>query len=331
MENLTLTQLLLDWYNLNGRDLPWRHKGGAHPNPYAVAVSEIMLQQTTVNTVKSYFEKFIEHFPSVYDLAQATEDEVYQYWQGLGYYSRARSLHKTAQMVVTQYGGKFPQTRAEVSKLKGFGTYTIASFLALAYNLPETVIDGNVMRIMCRLHHWTEPLEKIQEEIKQAATRLTSATQAADYASAIMDLGATVCTPKKPLCSVCPWQKFCQSTYADDVEQIPQRLKLTKKEFNGYVYLVFNSAGKVLIRKRTEKGLLHGLYEFPWSEKHDLYADVHNCNCEVSHIFTHIKMKLQLLTVKSENAGDGVFVPLAKLEQYPMSTLMKKVQRKYKI
>lgn len=329
MENLTLTQLLLDWYNVNGRVLPWRHKGGSHPNPYAVAVSEIMLQQTTVNTVKPYFEKFMKRFPTVQDLAQATEDEVYQYWQGLGYYSRARALHQTAQIVLAQYGGIFPQTHTEVSKLKGFGAYTVASFLALAYNLPETVIDGNVMRIMCRLHHWTEPLEKLQNKIKQAATSLTSLTQAADYASAVMDLGATVCIPKKPLCSVCPWQQFCLSAHASDVEQIPQRLKSAKKEFNGYVYLVLNSAGEVLIRKRTEKGLLHGLYEFPWSETPNLYADVHNCNRKISHIFTHIKMKLQLLTVQSEDAEDGIFVPLQQIEQYPMSTLMQKVLHKW--
>ncbi len=331
MKNAELTQALLNWYDKNGRNLPWRHKGGAHPNPYAVAVSEIMLQQTTVNTVKPYFEKFMERFPSVYDLAQATEDEVYQYWQGLGYYSRARSLHKTAQIVVTQYNGNFPQTRAEVAKLKGFGTYTIASFLALAYNLPETVIDGNVMRIMCRLHHWTKPLELLQDKIAQAATDLSSKIQAADYASAIMDLGATVCTPKKPHCLICPWQNYCQSANAADVEKIPLRQKIEKKEFNGYVYLVFNAKGEVLIRKRTEKGVLQGLYEFPWSEKQTLYAKTrYNSGKTVSHVFTHIKMKLQILTIESEDASDGIFVSLQKIGDYPMSSLMKKVWLSYK-
>ncbi len=258
-----LADLLLAWYKENGRDLPWRYKGGAHPNPYVVLVSEFMLQQTTVTTVIPYFHRFMERFPTVYDLAKATDEEVYQLWQGLGYYTRARSLHASAKMIVDDFNGIFPHMREDVLKLKGIGTYTVASFLALAFNQPETVIDGNVMRIMARLYHLTRPLDEIKDDIRKKAMALTSHKEPADYASAIMDLGATICTPKKPLCMVCPWQQYCKSKDLPDLEQIPTRKKLAKKEQHGYVYLIYNDKGEVFIRKRTEKGLLFGLYEFP--------------------------------------------------------------------
>lgn len=155
-----------------------------------------MLQQTTVKTVIPYFHRFMARFPTIGDLAAAAEEDVYQLWQGLGYYTRARSLHKTAQMIVNEFGGRFPDTREGVLKLKGIGAYTVASFMALAFNKPETVIDGNVMRIIARLYHLTAPLDEIADTIRQKAALLTSKENAADYASAIMDLGAVVCTPK---------------------------------------------------------------------------------------------------------------------------------------
>ena len=153
MKKQELSELLLKWYNAHGRTLPWRVKGGAHPDPYVVLVSEFMLQQTTVKTVLDYFPGFLKRFPTAESLAAADLEEVYRYWQGLGYYTRARSLYATAQTVVNEFDGKFPQNREEVLKLKGIGAYTAASFLALAFNLPETVVDGNVIRIICRLHH----------------------------------------------------------------------------------------------------------------------------------------------------------------------------------
>jgi len=328
MKQNDLTQKLLDWYALNGRDLPWRVKGGAHPNPYVIFVSEVMLQQTTVKTVMPYFERFMQRFPDVYTLASAGEDEVYQYWQGLGYYSRARSLLKAAQTVVNVYGGKFPNTVEKIAELKGFGPYTIASFAALAFNLPTTVVDGNVMRIMCRLYHLTAPLETMQNEIRQKAAALTSQQYPADYASAIMDLGATICTPKNPQCLLCPWKEFCVSVGKEDIEQIPCRTKLGKKEMCGNVYIIRNKKGEILIRKRTEKGLLSGLYEFPWAEK-PLLCGVTDTGKEVTHIFTHIKLKLKIFTLSADEPKfEGIFVAPADLEKYALSTLMKKVWRK---
>lgn len=152
------------------------------------------------------------------------------YWQGLGYYTRARSLHATAGIIVSQYGGKFPQTRQEVLKLKGIGSYTVASFLALAFNQPETVVDGNVIRIICRLYNLTEPVDEIAGLIRQKAEALTDRTCPADYASAIMDLGAGICTPKNPQCLLCPWQNFCRARGLENLENIPRRKKAAKKK-----------------------------------------------------------------------------------------------------
>lgn len=327
-----LTTLLLTWYQQYGRDLPWRIKDGAHPDPYVILVSEFMLQQTTVKTVIPYFYRFMQRFPSIKDLAKAKEEDVYQLWQGLGYYSRARSLHKTAQMIVNDFSGKFPQTREDVLKLKGIGPYTVASFLALAFNLPETVIDGNVMRIIARLYHLTSPLDTIIDDIRKKATALTSQNSPADYASAIMDLGATICTPKNPQCLLCPWQLYCKSKELPDLEQIPYRKKIEKKEQYGIVYIIYNDKREILIRKRTEKGLLSGLYELPWNTDNILLNNAKNTQETVMHIFTHIKLTLQIFELKSNLSpiDDGFFVPLDKLNNFALSTLMKKVLKKAK-
>ncbi len=323
----TFSQLLLKWYALKGRDLPWRYKGGAHPDPYVVLVSELMLQQTTVKTVLSYFDKFIARFPNVESLASASIEEVYLYWQGLGYYTRARSLHQSAKMIVNDFHGCFPCRKEDVLKLKGLGPYTVASFLALAFNQPETVVDGNVIRIMARLYHMTKPTDEIISEIFHKAEKLTDKENSADYASAIMDLGATICTPKKPLCEQCPIAVYCLSKNSDDVDQIPIRKKIEKKHMEGYVYIIRNKNGDVFIRKRSEKGLLHGLYEFPWSEK-NIFPDAEMTQKTVSHIFTHIHMNLKICYLKAEDfAVDGFFVEEKKLSNYAFSTLMKKVMK----
>ncbi|MCM1323533.1 MAG: A/G-specific adenine glycosylase [Acetobacter sp.] len=322
-----LSTLLLKWYVQNGRELPWRVRGGAHPNPYVILVSEFMLQQTTVKTVIPYFHRFMERFPTIQSLAEATLEEVYQLWQGLGYYTRARSLHTTAQMIVNEFGGQFPDSKKDVLRLKGIGTYTVASFLALAFNQPETVIDGNVMRIIARIYHLTSPLDEITDTIRQEAEKLTSKEHPADYASAIMDLGATICTPKNPQCLLCPWAQYCKSKGTADLEQIPVRRKLEKKEKHGFVYIIQNSQDEVLIRKRTEKGLLSGLYEFPWDDSKPMFSNAINTEKKVIHVFTHFKLTLQVYIMKTDVSpiADGVYVSPHQLNEYPISTLMKKV------
>ena len=333
MTKESLSAQLLNWYQQNGRSLPWRHKGGAHPDPYAVLVSEFMLQQTGVKTVIPYFQKFMERFPQIEDLANATQEEVYLYWQGLGYYSRARALHATAQKIVHELLGSFPQNRKDVLKLKGIGPYTASSFLALAFNKAETVIDGNVIRVICRMYHLTQPITEIMDEIYQKASQLTDQKSPADYASAIMDLGAMICTPKNPQCLLCPWQKSCLSTGKTDLEKIPQKAKLAKKEKQGSVYIIRNGKGEIFIRKRTEKGLLAGLYEFPWCEEGQICMEAlpQDSGKKVTHVFSHFKLILSIYFVNTEKQlTNGFFIPEAKLANYPFSTLMKKVYNKIK-
>lgn len=331
MSKAGLSDLLLKWYEKSGRELPWRVKGGAHPDPYVILVSEFMLQQTTVKTVIPYFYRFMERFPTIKDLAAATQEEVYLYWQGLGYYSRARALHITARMIMTDFGGCFPQTRHDVLKLKGIGPYTVASFLALAFNQPETVIDGNVIRIICRMYHLTEAASEIKDIIEEKARALTPRENCADYASAIMDLGAVICTPKNPQCLICPWRDACRSQGLPELEQIPQRPKTAKKIKNGSVYLIYNRIGDIFIRKRTEKGLLSGLYEFPWCDdgKIAAFADAEDTGNQVTHVFTHFKLTLKIYRSETDSpAADGFFCPVSELENYPFSTLMQKVLSK---
>ena len=323
-----LSKLLLSWYDKNGRRLPWRVRGGAHPDPYVILVSELMLQQTTVKTVIPYFRRFMERFPHGSKSGRSAAGRSLLLLAGTWLLYRARSLHATAGIIVSQYGGKFPQTRQEVLKLKGIGSYTVASFLALAFNQPETVIDGNVIRIICRLYNLTEPVDEIAGLIRQKAEALTDRACPADYASAIMDLGAGICTPKNPQCLLCPWQNFCRARGLENLESIPRRKKAAKKK-TGFVYLIHNNQNKILIRQRTEKGLLSGLYEFPWSEE-KLFAEAEDTGLEVSHVFTHIKLTLRICLRQDNNVFDnGRFVPTAELSAYPFSTLMKKVYQKF--
>ena len=332
MFDIELSKLLLEWYAVSGRELPWRVKGGPHPDPYVILVSEFMFQQTTVKTVIPYFHRFMQRFPSLSSLAEADLEEVYNYWQGLGYYTRARSLHTTAQMIVRDFGGHFPQTREEILKLKGIGTYTASSLLALAFNLPETVIDGNVIRVICRLYRFTAPIAEITALIRQKAEQLTDRNHAADYASAIMDLGALICTPKNPQCLICPWQKFCLSKNNPDIESIPVRSKPAKKEKTGRVYIIRKSQGRIFIRKRTEKGLLSGLYEFPWNENETQspVCGSEDSHLQITHVFTHFKLTLKIFTLTTETGPDGgTFVAPQDMKNYAFSTLMKKVYQKY--
>ncbi len=327
---MKLSEKLLAWFDKNGRELPWRVKGMAHPDPYVILVSEIMLQQTQVKTVLPFFHKFMERFPTVQDLANASQEEVYLYWQGLGYYSRARSLHATAKMVVEQFGGVFPNDKKEVLKLKGIGPYTAASFLSLAFNLPESVVDGNVVRIMCRYYGLTEPVQEIMPEIREKAEALISFERPADYTSAIMDLGATICTPKNPKCDECPWAEKCFARLNNQIEEIPVIKKLAKKEKTARIFLITNNKGEIYIRKRGEKGLLANLYEFPWEEDEAIELPSEDLHKEITHIFTHFKLILKLHKVQSENPNlSGQFVPIDELKNFPFPTLMQKVWKAY--
>ena len=325
-----LSQKLLDWFSLYGRELPWRVKGGAHFDAYAVWISEIMLQQTTVKTVLEYFPRWMKRFPNIQTLADSDIQDVLLMWQGLGYYTRAKKIHECARILKEKYNGKIPNNRDILLKLPGIGPYTASSICCFAFNLPETVVDGNVIRVIARLYGLTHAVTK--EEIYQLAQPLTPSNYGADYASAIMDLGATVCTPDKPNCSVCPWKKNCIAYQKKLTDTIPLIQKPIKKERYGNLFLVQNGKGEFLIQKREGKGLLSGLYEFPWNyqEEDNLYSvQASNKLGTITHTFTHFKLFLTVYLIMNENVPEkkGVFVSKNKFKEYPFSTLMRKVFR----
>lgn len=322
-------QDLLNWFYENPRQMPWRVIGGAHPNPYHVWISEIMLQQTTVKTVAGYFEKWMQRFPDVFTLAQADLEDVLLQWQGLGYYTRARKIHECAQVICQKYNGVIPNERTELLKLPGIGPYSASSICAFAYNKPETVVDANVIRVIARLYALTHQVTK--EEIYQLAQKITPKDKGADYASAIMDLGALICTATQAKCDSCPWQKYCSAYQKNLVDKIPLIQKPEKKIKEGYVYLIQNMKGAFYIRKRADKGLLANLYEFPWQEGDLPLFDAEWIEKKqvITHTFTHFKLTLKVRYIQLPDSHvalkDGHFVFPKDFNEYPFSTLMQKV------
>lgn len=318
---------LLEWYTQNGRDMPWRIKGGAHPDAYAVWISEVMLQQTTVKTVIDYFNRWMKRFPDLPTLARADINDVLLMWQGLGYYTRAKKIHECARVLMEKYKGHFPPKRAELLKLPGIGPYTASSICAFAFNQPETVVDGNVIRVIARLYGIENEINR--DEIYELAAALTPSQHGADYASAIMDLGATVCTPSAPKCALCPWCKECVARSKNLTDKIPLITKPAKQNRTGNVHLIYNEAGDIYIQKKTGKGLLSGLYEFPWDyEQTPPMLD----NCvdtgeTITHTFTHFHLTLRVYKIRADSIpnGVGIFVPKTDLKKYPFPTLMKKI------
>ena len=322
------SKLLLDWFKVNGRTLPWRISGGAHPDAYAVWVSEIMLQQTTVKTVCDYFEKWMKRFPTLQSLAESSLDDVLLQWQGLGYYTRARKMHECARVIMAQYGGIFPDSREKLLKLPGIGPYTASSISAFAFDLPETVVDGNVIRVLARYYGIREEVDR--DIITPFAEKLTPQKHGADYASAIMDLGATVCTPAAPRCDVCPWQKKCLARTLGLQEEIPVLKKTQKKKKTGAVFILTDPAGRFFIRKRSS-GLLSGLWELPWTDDGTFPFDANweKRPGKVRHIFTHLDLTLEFYQSSAPCPDDlkssGLFVDRKDFSKYAFSTLMKKV------
>lgn len=321
-----LTQSLLKWYKQAGRELPWRVKGGAHFDPYLVWISEIMLQQTTVQSVIPYFQKWMSRFPTLQTLAKASLDDVLMLWQGLGYYSRAKNIHKAARYFLSL--GGIPDDKALLLKAPGIGPYSCASIMAFAFNRPEVVIDGNVMRVLSRVYGIITPINR--DVILPYAQKLTPLQEGADYASAIMDLGATVCKPVSPLCPQCPWQNYCLAYQKHLTETIPVLKKSVPLDKKGVVFLLYNQKGEVYIQKRSGKGLLSGLYELPWDTQGQdfLPADWQVLPGQVHHTFTHFKLTLQIKTAVLKHPPKtlpGLFVKKSDLTLYPFPTLMKKV------
>lgn len=314
---------LLAWYDKHRRVLPWRALSGETQAPYRVWLSEIMLQQTTVQAVIPYFLKFTDRWPDVHALAKAPSEEVMEYWAGLGYYARARNLHKCAQVVSADYGGVFPDTEEGLQELPGVGPYTAAAIAAIAFNRPANVVDGNVERVMARIHAVTDPVPGSKPQLKKLAA-ITAAGESArpgDYAQALMDLGATVCTPSSPKCMICPVMTHCAAKARGIAASLPARTaKVQKPQRHGYIYWIESEGGQILFERRAEKGLLGGtvgLPTSPWVDKAiekthlDFILKGKESRVAVRHGFTHFDLELAGVTAAMGEAdipeGRGYF------------------------
>jgi A/G-specific adenine glycosylase len=332
-----LAAALLAWYDSQGRVLPWRVKGG-RADPYRVWLSEIMLQQTTVAAVKDYFLKFVAAWPGVSDLAAAELDDVLRAWAGLGYYARARNLHKCAAVVVAQHGGQFPASHAALLALPGVGPYTAGAIAAIAFDLPFAAVDGNVERVLSRFFAIEVPLPDSKPRIKALAQALVPPQRPGDFAQALMDLGATVCTPKSPNCKICPWTANCAARRMGRSSVLPR--KAAKKAVptrRGYAYWIERPDGAVLLRRREEKGLLGGMMEVPsgaWSEvlqgghaAAPVKARWRRLPGVVTHTFTHFHLELLVVraVVDHAEAENCRWVAGADVDAEALPTVMRKV------
>src|SRR6187431_1985534 len=262
--------LLLDWYDRHRRRLPWRPPAGERADPYRVWLSEIMLQQTGVKTVGPYFEKFLARWPDVASLGRASQDDVLRMWAGLGYYSRARNLHACAVAVLRDHGGAFPDTEEGLRSLPGIGPYTAAAIAAIAFGRRTMPVDGNIERVVSRLFAVEEPLPQAKPLIQQLAATLLGAgeneSRAGDSAQALMDLGSSICTPKKPACALCPLNEDCAARARGDQETFPRKAPKKSGELRRGAAFIVTRGDELLVRTRAEKGLLGGMTEVPGSD-----------------------------------------------------------------
>ena len=307
-----LPLILLEWYDVHARAMPWRvppaaRVAGVRPDPYRIWLSEVMLQQTTVATVRDYYQRFTARWPTVADLAAAADADVMGEWAGLGYYARARNLLKCARAVVADHDGHFPADHAALLKLPGIGPYTAAAVSSIAFDLPFTVLDGNVERVMARLYDIHTPLPAAKPELMTRAEALTPTTRPGDYAQAVMDLGATICTPKSPACGICPWRDPCLARRNGTAAELPKKApKKPKPIRHGTVYLGQRADGAWLLETRPDKGLLGGMLGWPgtdWIEADGprpadtppASADWQPLAGEVRHTFTHFHLMLTVM------------------------------------
>jgi A/G-specific adenine glycosylase len=335
----------LAWYDRHRRVLPWRARAGRKPDPYAVWLSEIMLQQTTVKTVGPYYAKFLTRWPTVEALAAAPLDDVLRAWAGLGYYARARNLHACARAVVERHGSVFPDSIEALRSLPGIGEYTAAAVGSIAFDLPAVPVDGNVERVVTRLCAVEEELPAAKPRIKALAASLLPPARSGDFAQALMDLGATICTPKKPACVLCPWNEACVARARGEQETFPRKApKREGKLRRGAAFVALRADDTILLRTRPDKGLLAKMTEVPgsdWSHDFDvadaLKAAPHlrgkpkwrRLAGTVSHVFTHFPLELTVFTAtvpRGTPAPDGMrWVALARAGDEALPNVMRKV------
>jgi A/G-specific adenine glycosylase len=335
--------LLLAWYDRHRRKLPWRPLPGVSADPYRVWLSEIMLQQTGVKTVAPYFQKFVARWPDVDALGAASLDEVLRMWAGLGYYSRARNLHACAIVVSRDHGGVFPDSEAALRALPGIGPYTAAAIAAIAFGRRIMPVDGNIERVVSRLFAVEQPLPQAKPLIQQLATTLLGATRAGDSAQALMDLGSSICTPKKPACALCPLNADCAARARGDPETFPRKAAKKTGVLRRGAAFVVTRGDQLLVRTRPEKGLLGGMTEVPgsnWLAAQDDRAALrqapglkgvvrwHRKAGVVTHVFTHFPLELVVYTANvagRTRAPAGMrWVPIATLKDEALPNVMRK-------
>jgi len=350
--------VLLEWYDRHRRRLPWRPLPGEGADPYRVWLSEIMLQQTGVKTVGPYFEKFVARWPDVAALGRASLDDVLRMWAGLGYYSRARNLHACAVTVLRDHGGAFPDTEQGLRALPGIGPYTAAAVAAIAFGRRTMPVDGNIERVVSRLFAVEEPLPQAKPLIQQLAATLLGAagagdvesragdveSRAGDSAQALMDLGSSICTPKKPTCALCPFSDACAARVRGDQETFPRKAAKKNGALRRGAAFVVTRGDQLLVRTRPEKGLLGGMTEVPtshWVAAQDDMAALeqaptlkglarwHRKVGVVTHVFTHFPLELVVYTANAParaSAGEGMrWVPIATLKDEALPNVMRKV------
>ena len=328
---------LLEWYDRHARALPWRVPPGSgeRPDPYRVWLSEVMLQQTTVAAVRAYFERFTATWPTVEALAAAEDDAVMAAWAGLGYYARARNLLACARAVAER--GGFPDTEEGLRALPGIGAYTAAAVAAIAFGRPAVVVDGNVERVMARLHAAEAPLPGARPVLRGHAAALTPEARPGDHAQAVMDLGATICTPRRPACCICPWVMRCEGRRSGIAETLPRKApKKPKPERRGTLWIAHRSDGAWLMERRPPKGMLGGTLGWPgtaWETGGDgtppIEAEWRRVG-EIAHGFTHFTVTLEVLTAEVARGARpmrGRFMPAEAFDPAALPTLMRKAHR----
>lgn len=334
---------LVDWFNREKRDLPWRQT----TDPYKIWVSEVMLQQTRVDTVIPYYKRFLEKFPTPEVFAYAPQEDILKTWEGLGYYSRVRNLQAGVREVVETYGGVVPDNRVDISKLKGVGPYTAGAVLSIAYGKPEHAVDGNVMRVLSRVLHIYDDiaLPKTKKIFEQAVMELIDPNQASSFNQGLMELGALICTPTSPKCLLCPVREYCRAFEAGDAAQLPVKSKKIKMKNLLYkVYIARDKEGRYLLEKRGDNGLLANMWQFPMieikNEESPLKQLAERYDIEIKseatdvisfkHVFSHLTWSIEAEAVEVDAKNAEKFFSPAQIEDLPMPVPMLKIWREIK-
>ena len=331
----SLSAQLLAWYDRHARVMPWRvapqdRAAGVRPDPYRVWLSEVMLQQTTVAAVKDYFHRFTARWPAVTDLAAAPDADVMGEWAGLGYYARARNLLKCARAVIADHGGRFPDSREGLLTLPGIGPYTASAIAAIAFDEPATVVDGNVERVMARMFRVGTPLPAAKPELTALAASLTPQHRPGDYAQAVMDLGATLCTPRSPACGICPWVSACLARAGGVQADLPRKSPKPDKPVRHGTLWLGHRDGAVLLERRPDRGLLGGMLGFPgdgWDGPGGVAPAAGDWDeiGEVRHTFTHFHLILRVLTARIDGPPlRGDLIPRHEFRPADLPTVMRK-------